>query len=407
MSDRTPPHDLEAEAAVLGAMLLSRDARVTISDEAITAADFYKPAHAALFATMARLVADAVPVDAVTVADRLGRDLAELGGPEALLAIQAGTPSISNVARYARIVMRHAAGRRGLVAAAEATQAIYDLQDPGEVAQRAVTAFDSLGAPSDAPPRGLSLLADLAATDVEVAQPWVCQGLFREQWRVVAVGPEGFGKSVSATQMAMCIAAGVHPFSFERIPPVATLMLILENRKDTVTHHHDLVERALGKWATGPRLAWSLHRPEGINLRSARHRAELVEVLGRVRPALVVISPVYKAFKVERGENYEQATGEVQRILDELIARYRFALFIEHHAPKGNGGVRDLDPSGSALWLRWPEFGFKLKPDGGPKSFTRLTLDRYRGDRVPADWPQEIVKGRDWPWEGVWENGHF
>jgi hypothetical protein len=98
----------------------------------------------------------------------------------------------------------------------------------------------------------------------------------------------------------------------------------------------------------------------------------------------------------------------VQRILDELIARHRFALFCEHHAGKGNGSERNLDPSGSALWLRWPEFGFKLKPDtSDPKVFTRLTLDRYRGDRIPADWPQEITKGRDWPWEGTWENGRF
>jgi hypothetical protein len=409
-TDRTPPHDLEAEAAVLGAMLLARDARVTIADEALTAADFYKPAHGALFQTMSDLATAGVPVDAVTVADHLGRAglLDELGGAGALLAIQAGTPSISNVARYARIVMRHAAGRRLLVAAADATQAVYDHQDPGEVAQRAVAALDAIDAPSDAPPQGLSLLADIAAADVEQTQPWVCDGLFREQWRAVAVGPEGFGKSVLSTQLAMCIAAGVHPLSFERITPAPTLMLILENRQDTVAHHHKLVERALGKWASGPRLSWALHKPQGMNLRNARHRAELVEVLHRVRPALVVISPIYKLFRVEPGENYEQATAAVQSILDELIARHHFALFCEHHAGKGNGSERNLDPSGSALWLRWPEFGFKLKPDSSnPKAFTRLTLDRYRGDRIPADWPQEITKGRDWPWEGTWENGHF
>ena len=33
------------------------------------------------------------------------------------------------------------------------------------------------------------------------------------------------------------------------------------------------------------------------------------------------------------------------------------ALFIEGHAPKKQGGVRELTPHGTGLWLRWPEFG--------------------------------------------------
>lgn len=410
MTDQPLPCDLSAEMAVLGAMLLHRDARATIADEAIVRADFFKPAHWHIFDAITHLMDAGVPVDAVTVRDELVRSgsLDDAGGAEYLLEIQGGTPAISNVARYARIVMRHAASRRLITLAADISDMASALKDPGEVAQFAQERLETIDAPSDAPPRGLSLLSELSGADVNIAQPWVCDGLFREQWRVVAVGPEGHGKSLLSTQLAMCIAAGVHPLTFDRITPAPTLMVILENRADTVAHHHQLVNRALSRVGAGERNCHAWHRPEGINLRNARHRAEFAEVLARVRPALVCICPIYKAFQVERGENYEQATAAVQRVLDDLVVRHHFALFCEHHAGKPHsGGERSLDPSGSALWLRWPEFGFKLKPDGTPQSFTKLTLARYRGDRIPADWPSEIVKGREWPWEGVWPDGRF
>lgn len=214
--------------------------------------------------------------------------------------------------------------------------------------------------------------------------------------------------SLLSAQLALCAAAGVHPLSFEPIEPQRTLTLMLENRADTAAHHYDLVQRALRRYTSGrpiPATVW--HRPEGIDLRSARDRAAFVEVLGRDRPTLVCLCPAYKSFKVERGENYEQATGATMRVLDELMARYHFAIFVEHHAGKKYGGSRDLDPSGSAWWLRWPEIGLRLKPDGTPGTFTELAFERFRGDRVPNEWPVKVVRGREWPWEGVWDAGHF
>lgn len=409
MTDRNPPYDLAAEMAVLGAMLISSEARTLIAEEALVSGDFYHPAHVLVFRAMADLMGRHAPVDALTVRDELARsgDLDAAGGDGYLLELQASTPSISHAVRHARIVADHKARRNCIVAAADITSAAYDLRDPAEIVSAGVAALGAVDMPLSGPARGLGLLRDLSEVDADKAQPWVCPGLFREKWRVVAVGPEGFGKSVAATQLVTCIAAGVHPFAFTPIEPVPTLLIALENRADTIAHHYQLVDRALYRLNPDREHAFVLHRPEGIDLRSARVRAELRDTLARVRPGLVVISPIYKAFSVQRNENYEQATGEVQRILDGLIEEFGFALFCEHHANKASGGVRNLDPSGSALWLRWPEFGFKLKPDGNPQVFTKLELARYRGDRVPAAWPSEIVKGREWPWEGVWPEGTF
>ncbi len=110
---RIPPHSLEAEESLLGAMLLSRDA-IAVAVERCSASDFYKPSHAQVFQAVTTLYAQGEPADAVTVAEELRRagTLEEAGGSAALVALQANTPAISSAARYARIVEEHALLRR-------------------------------------------------------------------------------------------------------------------------------------------------------------------------------------------------------------------------------------------------------------------------------------------------------
>src|SRR5687767_9152603 len=69
---RVPPHNLQAEESLLGAMLLSRDAIVD-AVEICGSDDFYKPAHGHVFEAVTRLYGQGEPVDPVTVADELRR----------------------------------------------------------------------------------------------------------------------------------------------------------------------------------------------------------------------------------------------------------------------------------------------------------------------------------------------
>ena len=110
---RIPPHSLEAEESLLGAMLLSKDAIAT-AVETVGAGDFYKPAHAHLFEAIVTLYGAGEPVDPTTVAEALRRAgvLDALGGKQAVLRIQVATPAASNAAFYARIVADHALLRR-------------------------------------------------------------------------------------------------------------------------------------------------------------------------------------------------------------------------------------------------------------------------------------------------------
>lgn len=127
---RVPPHDLQAEESLLGAMLLSRDA-VAAASETVTADSFYSPAHGHIYDAIQTLSAQGEPVDPVTVADELRRaDLLDrLGGPSVLLSLQANTPATSNAARYAHIVEDHHLLRRLIQVAGEIAEMGYGLPD--------------------------------------------------------------------------------------------------------------------------------------------------------------------------------------------------------------------------------------------------------------------------------------
>src|SRR5437879_12070854 len=90
---RVPPHNLEAEESLLGAMLLSKDA-IASAVETVRPEDFYKPAHGHLFEAIQMLYGQGEPVDPVTVAEELRRAnlLDALGGKKAILRIPAATP---------------------------------------------------------------------------------------------------------------------------------------------------------------------------------------------------------------------------------------------------------------------------------------------------------------------------
>lgn len=123
---RVPPHDVEAERSLLGAMLLARDAVGAALDQQLTGADFYRPAHGHIYDAVVALYNAGEPADPVTVAAELRRsnthDLVDDGE---LVAIQGDTPSTSSAAHYSRLVADTAVLRRLLAVAGEIAEVGY------------------------------------------------------------------------------------------------------------------------------------------------------------------------------------------------------------------------------------------------------------------------------------------
>jgi replicative DNA helicase len=108
-----PPHDLEAEKAVLGAVLLDNTVFATVS-AAVVASDFYHPAHAVVFECMLALNARGEPIDVVTLSAELrNRErLNAVGGMQYLGELTETTPTIANAENHGRIVADLAQVRR-------------------------------------------------------------------------------------------------------------------------------------------------------------------------------------------------------------------------------------------------------------------------------------------------------
>ena len=131
--DRMPPASIEAEQAVLGAMLLKPDA-VTTAAEELSADDFYRETHRLIFEAMMQLKERTEPVDLVTLTEQLKKadKLAKIGGIPALSLIANSVPTAANVHYHARIVHEKAQLRSLINAATEIAGAAYESADEVE-----------------------------------------------------------------------------------------------------------------------------------------------------------------------------------------------------------------------------------------------------------------------------------
>lgn len=103
--DRVPPHSLEGEQSVLGAVLLDKDILINLS-VTLQSTHFYRDAHRAIYQCMLDLYMENKPVDLVTVAEQLSRQgkLEDIGGIAYLTSLSDVTPVVSNAPAYAKIV---------------------------------------------------------------------------------------------------------------------------------------------------------------------------------------------------------------------------------------------------------------------------------------------------------------
>lgn len=145
-----PPHDLEAEACVLGACLLDPEAIPRVV-EILDAEHFYARAHQRVFGTIRRLFDRGTAPDVVTIKDAVEKAgaIEDVGGPEALAGFVSKVESAANVESWARIVLDHAVRRRVLIAADELRTGARRGDSPeqlAEIAQRAVGETEFAGA---------------------------------------------------------------------------------------------------------------------------------------------------------------------------------------------------------------------------------------------------------------------
>jgi replicative DNA helicase len=114
-----PPHSLEAEQSVLGAILLSDKVHYAyVIEEGLRPEDFYRERHQVIYGSMLDLYNESEPIDVLTVTEHLRArgQLEAAGGPAEIDALTAAVPAVGNLRRYGQIVREQSLLRRLLTA---------------------------------------------------------------------------------------------------------------------------------------------------------------------------------------------------------------------------------------------------------------------------------------------------
>ena len=135
-----PPQNLEAEASVLGAMMVSEGAIApVILDVRLHDEDFYRERHRIVFRAITGLYEQGEPVDALTVSEYLAQhgELAEAGGKEAVSELASTVPVPGNARHYAQIVKQNALLRRLLATSQRIQKSVHEREGEPDAARRA------------------------------------------------------------------------------------------------------------------------------------------------------------------------------------------------------------------------------------------------------------------------------
>ncbi|MCK4267353.1 MAG: replicative DNA helicase, partial [Actinomycetia bacterium] len=133
--DRVPPHNMDAEKSLLGAMLLSSTATGDIIEK-IHDQDFYREAHRHIFLAITKLYVAGEPPDPIMVVEELSKMgvLESIGGKSYIYTLANFVPTAANSTYYAEILYRHSV-LRGLIRVATDIAAIgYEAPDNVEAA---------------------------------------------------------------------------------------------------------------------------------------------------------------------------------------------------------------------------------------------------------------------------------
>lgn len=222
-----PPHNIEAEEALLGSILIDERAYLEVTG-IIDPVDFYLVKHRWLFEAFVKLSAARMPIDLLTMQEALERagQLNEIGGPAYLTRLITLTPSAYNAGGYARLVKEAADRRRLIQMSSDIARLAYDVgADIESIKQQAARAFIASN-PAKGGAVHVSAIAselyddvvslaenprDLIGMDSGFADYNAGSGGVHRGECMLIVGKPGVGKSLFAAQIAHNLARAGHP----------------------------------------------------------------------------------------------------------------------------------------------------------------------------------------------------
>lgn len=237
------------------------------------------------------------------------------------------------------------------------------------------------------------------ATEVEYIVPRV----LAKGDRLLLTGLEGHGKSEFLRQFSALTAAGIHPFTHEDMEPQKVLVIDAENHPDQsleswqnlvglcARHDHPIQRNMLTVLE-----AWD----DEIDLTSHEGQAWLLERIHAYRPALVAMGPLYNMSG--RDLKDDETVRKIKSAVNQARSISGSAFLLEHHAPHRNPADRErsIRPYGSSTFLKFPEFGFGLKPleQKGAYLWEKTRFPRVRSRQFPEAFRWGEPNSLEFPW---------
>jgi hypothetical protein len=220
-----PPQNIEAEKALLGALLVTDAAWAAVTKSGLLPDDLYLPKHQLVYAAIAELATRAAPCDEIAVADALDRAgrLDEAGGRNYIGELCATVPAASNAGHYAAIILAHAVERGKGEIGRELTNGL----GPPEAIER-LRKLERRRA-------GIAGGLAVRGADLSRVRPvrWLWDRRLLLGYLCLLLGAEGMGKGTVAAWLIARLTKGELPGDLEGVP-ARVLVLGDEDAFDSV-----------------------------------------------------------------------------------------------------------------------------------------------------------------------------
>jgi len=403
-----PPHDADAERALLGGLMLSGDlellrgVRATLGGE-----DFYRPHHRFIWAAILGNADAGRPFDVVTIADMLTErgQLEEVGGAAELMEILEAVPHAQHTLHYAGIIKKHAARRMAMGRLRDA-RAI--LADPTRGVDEAVELLN---------------LSDLLTTSRRERFTWLsaedmAAGEYDQQYLVPGILAAGVPGIVAGAFKALktSITLSLHlslsngmPFlgKFDVAGHVNTAFMSGESGLSALKNAAERISRSMGGELKNVRNFWLTS--DLPKLDSPSDIAALERWITEREIRLLSIDPAYLCCNVADDAHNLFAMAQFLKPVGELCQRTGCTILLLHHCKRG-GAIGEPAELADIAWSGWAEFAAqwlllsrrsKFDPDTG-----RHELWLNAGGRAghAGIWAVDVHEGREGDIDGRrWE----
>jgi len=338
---RVPPHDLDAEAAVLSAIMLDPARLEEVAW--LRPEHFYAEAHRWIWEAVLYLRASGSRIDVVligtclkdTLVDDAGKSrIAQIGGMSYLTELLNAAPAVANVAAYARVVADKAQVRR-LIATCQTLVAQGYVDGDRKILAEAELRITELARQTHGSVQLLE--AEEIFAPITSEEPWLCRELRLLPGRVslVAGDPES-GKSVAAHAIALAVAAGKRVFGMHLVQRSGPVLWVNWDQPDVYT-----VRKRFIRLARGMGLDWNelrgririAHKPR-LYLSEPSH---LLELRALMRDHVLMVGDALTGFARGVDENSPDIGDRLRDFGEVSDVTTCTSLFI-HHARKTSPG---------------------------------------------------------------------